>query len=135
MREEVSRGARARRALTRRADWSTVARGRSRRWGGERRRCRFEARRASRVGRHADFAVVMATPFLVAGVWRLRVAERTEERAREERRRAWTGGRVDEPTEERVVERDTREVGDGNETVLEDSARITSGYSARAARL
>ncbi len=88
-------------------------------------------RSASRVagGAHAKtFAVVMATPFLVAGVVSVFALPRgTEERAREGE--AARMGRVDgwmNPPRNEWLREDTREVGDGNARRFWKTGRVTA---------
>ena len=94
-------------------------------------------RSASRVagGAHAKtFAVVMATPFLVAGVVSVFALPRgTEERAREGE--AARMGRVDgwmNPPRNEWLREDTREVGDGNARRFWKTGRVTAARRAGA---
>ena len=87
-------------------------------------------RSASRVagGAHAKtFAVVMATPFLVAGVVSVALPRGTEERTREGEAAAM--GRVDgwmNPPRNEWLREDTREVGDGNARRFWKTGRVTA---------
>ena len=121
---------RARDALTRRARLGVDGRSGTFETMG-RRTSSMSFRSASRVagGAHAKtFAVVMATPFLVAGVVSVFALPRgTEERAREGE--AARMGRVDgwmNPPRNEWLREDTREVGDGNARRFWKTGRVTA---------